>query len=326
MPTRLAIARLLRTLLIAALVGGGGCALLEPEPEPQADAVTPVSRPPLAAVSARRAPEIPKPLERILILASGTTAAYRSIADALDAVLESDYELVHASLGADEFDLSRSGVLDAAVAIGAEAAEFMRRELRVPIVFCQVFDYEHLFTVPGEVYGVAPLPPLATQLASWKAISADHSVVGMIVSERYRNLVAEARNAARETGIELRAQFAESDIEALYRFKRLAPTIDGFWLFPDNRILSPNVIREILGYGLSHGVQGIVFNPTLLAWGALISVGSQVEDVAATTARVLETVIGRRARELPLITPLTEVDVQINRDVAAALGLEPPES
>jgi hypothetical protein len=63
-------------------------------------------------------------------------------------------------------------------------------------------------------------------------------------------------------------------------FKRLAPQIDGLWLVPDDRILSPAVLRELLNYAVSHGVRVCVFSDTLLQWGA-----DECERDARTGAR-----------------------------------------
>ena len=35
--------------------------------------------------------------------------------------------------------------------------------------------------------------------------------------------------------------------------------IDGLWLLPDNRILSPDVVREMMSYSAKHKKQVVVF-------------------------------------------------------------------
>lgn len=212
--------------------------------------------------------------------------------------------------------------LDAVVAIGLDAAELAARELELPTVICQVFSYEPLLALRADLYAIAPLPPLALELERWRALAPEVGTVGLVLGRDHPALLAEARAAAAATGLGLEPIFAASDREALYRFKRLAAQIDGLWLLPDNEILSPPILREMLDYALDHGIHGIVFNPTLLDWGALLSVGSRVGDVAATTARVVDT-LAQNGPVPARVTALTEIDARVNAAVAVALGLEP---
>lgn len=110
-------------------------------------------------------------------------------------------------------------------------------------------------------------------------------------------------------------------------FRRLVPDIDGLWLFPDNDILSPGVIRGMLEYGAEHDVQSLVFNASLLDWGAYVSMRPRPNDVAATVAGVLRAAAGGRRDDLPAVTPLTDMEIRVNEDVARLprLSKAPPD-
>jgi ABC-type uncharacterized transport system substrate-binding protein len=133
--------------------------------------------------------------------------------------------------------------------------------------------------------------------------------------------VAAARRAAEAVGLDLHVEFAASDRELLYRFKRLAPELDGLWLVPDNDILSPPVLRDVFSYALMHRVHTVVFSPSLLSWGALLSVGGSAENIASTVAGVLDAIAAGKMDEMARITDLTAVDVHVNDEVASNLGI-----
>ena len=329
-----------RGLLIAVTALAGGCVLAPPAPEPGAPATLPEALPEPSAAEPPPAPPAPAPpvrdavpqpsaadaeleRKRILVVRSSDIADLQAVAEALDAVLGARYELEHVSLSAAPDIGHGAADLAGAVAIGLEAAAFAARELSVPIVFCQVFGYEPLLALPAALYGVAALPPLDMQLASWMELAPQARAIGLIIGPEHADLVAEARRAAEAAGVELNAELATSDREALYRFKRLVPEIDGIWLFPDNDILSPRVIRELLAYALKHRVHTIVFSPALLEWGALLSVTSRAPDVAETVAAVLDELGNGSGHSVPPITPLTQIEVRVNEHAAAALGLVP---
>ena len=150
--------------------------------------------------------------------------------------------------------------------------------------------------------------------------------IGAILGDGHEQLLTEARKAADSAGLTLHHRTARSDRETLYLFNRLAPDIDGFWLFPDNRILSPSVLRQMLSYASRHRVQVAVFNPALLEFGAALSATSVNSDIAETVVSVAHRVIRGDGKSIPTVTPLNEIKVQTNdaviktSKVAAANG------
>lgn len=323
-----------RALLIAAIGYGAACTSLPPEigveeeqppvvvesvpePEPDVHAVPepePVVEEPVAAVTAP---------SRVVVFRSGDATSYAAVSDALDASLRGRYEIEHvdyADLDAAALEeLDRSAAV-AGIAIGLDAARFAATRLTLPTVVCQIYDLDPLIGQHDQLFGVAALPPAKLQLQAWKRLAPDVETVGLFVSEGETRTVAAARQAAKEVGVRLLVEFAASDRELLYRFKRIAPQLDGLWLVPDNDILSPPVLRELFSYAAVHRVHSIVFNPSLLSWGALLSVSSSTPNVAATVAGVLDAIVAGRTADLPRISALTAVDTKINDDVARSLG------
>ena len=69
------------------------------------------------------------------------------------------------------------------------------------------------------------------------------------------------------------------------------------------------------------GVGVLVFNDALLSWGALMSATSTPADVARGVHAVLDRIAAGTTKELPPLTPLTEIKLQVNGDVASRLGV-----
>ncbi len=115
-----------------------------------------------------------------------------------------------------------------------------------------------------------------------------------------------------EKGIKFHYAIAQTDKETLYLFNRLVRDIDGFILFPDNRILSRSVLGEMMSYASRHRVQVAVFNPPLLEHGATFSAATVPADIAVTITRILEEIIAGNIDKVPPITALTKIEVLTN--------------
>jgi ABC-type uncharacterized transport system substrate-binding protein len=293
---------------------------------PESPAPPPAASPPAAAPPPAASPPVVP--TRILVLRASDAASYGDVAASLERLLGEHFELDQISL--DRQGSASIGARDAAaawaavIAIGADAAAAVDTELDVPTVFCQILDYAPLLALRDTLFGVEAVPPPALQLESWKRVAADVRSVGTLVAAGQDELADRARRAAAANGLELHVEFAASDREVLYRFRRLASSVDGFWLLPNSEILSPRVLREVLDYARNRGLHSVVFDDALLEWGGLLSVASDADDVAATVARVVEALVGGNAGELDRVTPLTRAEVRVNRDVAAALGIAVP--
>ncbi len=210
---------------------------------------------------------------------------------------------------------------DKIVSIGLLAAKISRQFAETPMVFCQVFNYlEHDLLSPKSK-GVKLLPPFRLQLDAWKELSPALQSIGLVIGPNQEALIAEATEAAEAYGIELASRVVSSDKEALYIFKRLTPSIQGFWLPPDNRILSPRVLKEIMSYGTAHGVQIVVFNSQLMNLGAVMSIMSNDADVAEQVLKALYDVTDNGSFAGPQMMPLTTLQVEINPNVSHDLRL-----
>jgi ABC-type uncharacterized transport system substrate-binding protein len=247
---------------------------------------------------------------------AGATAA--AIADALPPKQFRVASVDSASVTAPATDAEPAVV----IAVGRAAVDAARARLPGrPIVFCQVFAYEDVLDGGGAIWGVHSLPPLALQLKTWKTLDPTLRTVVLILGEQRGELAADAARAAASLDTEVRSETSHSDRETLYIFKRLATQVAGLWLLPDNSVLSPTVLRELLSYANSHNVGVLAPNESLLRLGALATAAVVPADVAETVRSVAERVAAGKTQDLPPMTELHAVELHVNPSVAAALGL-----
>jgi ABC-type uncharacterized transport system substrate-binding protein len=201
---------------------------------------------------------------------------------------------------------------DVVVAIGLRAAQSSVAMADKPVIFSQVFNHQDHDLLSKNSRGVAATPPLDAQLAAWKKIDPTLVRVGVIIGEGHDELIERARRAAERHEIELRVQITHSDQETLYFFRRMIRDIDGFWLFPDNRILSGRVLQEMLDDANRQQVPVTVPSESMLKLGASISITTVAEDIARTIVKVIREIKSGRLAELPPITQLSEIRVETN--------------
>lgn len=283
----------------------------DPAPEPE-----PVS-PPVPE------PAPPAPPPRVAIVVSSRVPAYGNVADALMPLLADAwlYDLTDKSLTPKEMfdDILDTGTA-AVVAIGLRAAEFATAFEDIPVVYSQVFNTGDLSGPGDNMWGVSAIPPLDRQLDAWREVNPELRNVGAILGPGHEALLAEAEAATAARGMRLHYRVASSDRETFYLFSRLVPDIDGFWLFPDNRVLSSEVLREMLAYAGRHEVDVAVFNEALLSLGATISAESDHSDVAGSIAAVLDGLLEGQHGTLPELTPLTRVVVTTGQPVTQRIA------
>lgn len=257
--------------------------------------------------------EVPEPFKvEAAIVLSDRSPAFEKVATELGSLLGQPlmYNLSDKSLPPEDAfaAVTESGVA-VVIAIGLPAAQAAMSWSTVPVVYCQVFNLEEPDDLSVPVKGVASIPPLSLQVEAWKQLDPELQHIGAILGNGHEDLIQEAKRAAAANGVSVHYRIANSDREALYMFQRMAPRIDGFWLFPDNRILSVTVIEEIVRIAAHHRVRIAVFNDSLLEMGVAVSTASVEADIAATVVAVAEKIITGTGDMIPDLTPLDAVKI-----------------
>jgi ABC-type uncharacterized transport system substrate-binding protein len=307
-----------------------GCAatgppVVEPELEPIVVDARPLPLPTPPEPITEPAPPREQPRVDIALVVDETTSAHAGVADEIASALPPlRYRVTRIVTSATaELDALR-GKRVTIVAVGPEAVRAARAALPdKPLVFCQVPGYTDALQAGAPIWGVQTLPPLELQLKSWRLVDPSLRTIALIVGAAGSELAEEAQRAASLFATDLLVERSASDRETLYLFRRLATTVDGLWLLPDNQALSPQILRELLTYASSRGIGVLTFNEALLARGALLTATAVPSDVAATVAYVVERVVAGQTADLPPMTPLSAAELAVNIEVATTLGLPP---
>jgi len=257
-------------------------------------------------------------LPSVAIVITGTQPAYADVARELTQRLE-DYEIYDLSDRSQPpvsvLRLINDSNTGAVVAIGLRAAQSSVAMAEKPVVFSQVFNYQDHDLLASNSRGVSSLAPLSAQIAAWKEIDPTLARIGAIVGEGHYDLIDEAKLAAESHGIDLRIQVTHSDQETLYFFRRMIRDIDGFWLFPDNRVLSGRVLQQMLTEANQQQVPVTVPSESMLQMGATISITTVAADIAETIIRVIHRIRAGELGLVPPITQLSEIKVVTNETV-----------
>ena len=313
--------------MVAFAIAGCASKPIQPPPEEPTPVVStapePATPPPVtpAPLPQPKPPPAPPRRDVTIVFDADTASAAATAAAIADALPPKQYKVASvdsANLAAPAANAQPAVV----IAVGRAAVDAARARLPGrPIVFCQVFAYEEVLKDGGAIWGVHSLPPLALQLKTWKTIDPTLRTVALILGEQRGVLAAEATQAAASVSAEVRSEVSHSDRETLYIFKRLATQVDGLWLLPDNRVLSPTVLRELLSYANSHNVGVLGFSESLLRLGALAAAAAVPADIAETVRSVAERVASGKTQDLAPMTALSAVELHVNPAVATALGL-----
>lgn len=322
------------TLTASALLGGcvfvASSGVSPPNPAPEPVVAAPEAPPPVPAPPPAPAPKPEPEPTRTAIVLTQEIPAFADVADELLRRLDSEHVTVH-DLGGRPAEAGRvlaelkAANPDRVVAIGLLAATVAKELEGTPVVFAQVYNYTDNDLISPHSKGVSFLPPFDRQLETWRALSPTLRHVGVITGPGQEGLVDEIRRAAGDEGLELSVRTAQTDQEALFNFKRLTTEIQGLWLLPDNRILSPTVVREIMSYAAKHRIQVVVFGRNLLGLGALMSIEASHADVAERVLERFEAVSENGDLRGPDMLPLTDMRVRVNQEVARHLDLVVPE-
>jgi len=326
-------------VLLALIVSACAMTPAEPPPpppvvvplEPKADPAPPPPTPQVEPAPVAEKPPPPEPpaagepiTQHVAIVLSSSLPAYVDVAARLVEYLENYdvYDMTDRSRSPQQaFSAIADSPAEFVVAIGLYAANVAKSFADVPVVFSQVFNVQEHGLIADDFKGVAILPPMSLQIEAWTRLDPEIRNIGAIVGEGHEDLIAEAELAMQERGIRFHYAVARSDRETIYHFNRLIRDIDGFLLFPDNRILSRTALVEILGDAARHHVQVAVFNDSLLEHGATFSSNAVDSDIAARIVDSLRDFRDGKPADAPAVAPLSEIRIQTNPEMARKFGL-----
>jgi ABC-type uncharacterized transport system substrate-binding protein len=210
------------------------------------------------------------------------------------------------------------------VSIGLNAAIASNTLSNKQLVFCQVYNYQDYALISSKHKGVSMLPSLYKTFSIWRALSPTTKHIGIITGPGFEDVMQAANSAAKKYGFTLHFEVVKTDKEYQYAYKKMSNQVQGYWLLPDNRVLSENILRDIMNFSMRNSKQVAVFNDELLKLGGLLSLGSETKDIAQQVLERLEQ--GQASEQMPgpdIMYP-AQIKISINTVMAKRLNLTIP--
>lgn len=329
----MSIQRLIPPLLCALLLNG--CAGQQKKPEVQVKvSPEPVvqTEPEEQVVTVTREVKKVPPRPQVVVMVSEAIPAYEEVADELVKRLPGTTTVVELAREGKEREqqrkLMRHNAYQQFVAIGLEAAreagKVAGREDEV--VFCQVFDYTRHGIAGPMSKGVGALPGSKELFQRWSAMSPGLKRVAVLTGKGLDAVINEAKRQAKEQGIELMHRVVNTDKELLFEYKTLAPSVQGLWLLPDNRVLSGRTIRELMSFSVRNTKQVVVFSDEILRLGAVMSLSSSSEEIAVKVKQRLDEAYRVKGFPGPELLLLEQGEIKVNRIAAKRYNLKVTEN
>ena len=210
------------------------------------------------------------------------------------------------------------------VSIGLNAAIASKQLKNRQLVFCQVYNYQDYALITSRHKGVSMLPSLTQTFNTWRSLSPHTTDIGVISGPGMHDVIAAAKASAKHYGITLHHESVKSDKEFQYAFKKISTKVQGYWLLPDNRVLSENTLRNIMNFSVRNSKQVAVFSEELLKLGGLLSLSSAHSDIAQQVYERLELAQSKDTMPGPDIVYPEKMNLHINSVMAGNLGLQIP--
>ncbi len=212
------------------------------------------------------------------------------------------------------------------VSIGLNASIAAKTLTHRQVVFCQVFNYPDYELLTSRHKGVSMMPSISKTFATWRELAPNITDIGVISGPGFEDMIQTARAAAKNYGITLYHETVKSDKEYQYAYRQLADKVQGYWLLPDNRVLSGNILRDVMTFSVRNKKQVAVFNEELLNMGGLFSTSTDHQDIAQQVLDRLEHAQQKETIPGPNIVYPDKLILSINPVMAQRLNLEIPES
>jgi len=210
------------------------------------------------------------------------------------------------------------------VSIGLNAANATRALADKQVIFCQVYNYQDYDLLSTRHKGVSMMPSFDKTFSTWRALSLNTIDIGVISGPGFDDVMQTAKIAAKAQGFRLHHETVNTDKEYQYAYKKLSRKVQGYWLLPDNRVLSDFILRDIMTYSVRNGIQVAVFSDELLKLGGLFSIQSDPKDVAQQVYERLEKAQGSDTISGPDIVNLEKIELRINSVMAKHLDIAIP--
>lgn len=224
-----------------------------------------------------------------------------------------------------------SADLDLVVAIATPSAQAAVQAIAdVPIVFSAVTDpvaaelVDSLEAPGANVTGTTDANPVKEQLELLLSLAPDVKRVGIVYSSGEVNSISQvewAKDAAAELGLEI----VEATVSASSEVQQAAASldVDAFYTPTDNTVIS--ALEALLTVAEDRSIPVVSADTDSVERGTVASFGIDYEALGFQTGQMALRILqdGEDPASMPIET-LTDLELKINLDAAARMGIEVP--
>jgi len=266
-------------------------------------------------------------VDQVVVLLSGNDEPYREAAAAIKAGLPGIAVRV-VSLPASPDDDAKAPL----VAVGQKAAQQ---------VADQGYDGPVLAAMlPGSTYqallaGLAPSvrrrwsalvldQPWERQFGLMRLLLPKARQVGLLYSNGYGNVLADARAKAAAVGLTLQASELADTRQLFPSLRQLLAKVEVLWALPDREVINRNTVEGYLMSAYRAGIPVIGYSRALVDAGALAGVYSTPGEIGRQAAEILARFLNDGAAQQTAIHLPRYFTVKVNYSVARSMELHIP--
>jgi putative tryptophan/tyrosine transport system substrate-binding protein len=197
-----------------------------------------------------------------------------------------------------------------------------------PVVYAMVLNPPTIVGSARNVTGASMNVPVEHTIRLFKQLGPHIKRIGVIYNQaRTGYLVRRAETVARENGLVLVANEIRSSRDAIAALDAIQDGIDALWILPDETILAPTVVQQMLLFSYRKRVPLLGLSESQAQAGALLALSfASGEDIGRQAGDLANNILaGKAAGELPYTTA-RQVKLTVNLKAAHRLGMEIPKS
>jgi putative ABC transport system substrate-binding protein len=167
--------------------------------------------------------------------------------------------------------------------------------------------------------------PIRAQFEALRSVLPSVRKVGVLYNpQETESVVQQARETAREMGLELVAVAVDSEEKVPEALGALGKSVDALWSVADSTIFSSGSMQFILLHTLRNKIPFMGLSPSFVKAGALLALDADYQEVGAQCgALAVKILAGEAPTALPVATP-QKATLHVNLKTAEVIGLKIP--
>jgi putative ABC transport system substrate-binding protein len=221
----------------------------------------------------------------------------------------------------------QSGPYALVVAIGPLAAQVASTTLHdIPVIIVMTPRFQQHGWTGNNISGIALHISPATQFATYKTLLPGLRTVGIIYNPAHTGaIVAQARTAAAQLGLQLVAKPVALAKEVPDSLRSLLGKIDALWMIPDETVATREALKFFTLTTVAQRVPFLVMAKVFVEVGALAGVSSDYTDIGRQACQLAKDITSGRLRPAEIgVQQPDKASLAINLRVARQLGLQIP--